>query len=190
MDTLNYTAEYTACGTDDTGLPCSGTAYKGVWFTYTAARSGSLTVDTCPSGFDTKVEVFSGACGSLTSLDCNDDSPVCGGSTSRQSWLSIPVACGTTYYVCAGGFYTNYSGPLQIRATLTPARPPLAITRAGTNVVISWPTSYPCFTLYSATNLPALPAAWLVVSPPPTIVGGNYTVTDAIGLFQRFYRLQ
>jgi hypothetical protein len=187
-----YYAENTGTATDDATASCVsyGTIFKGVWFYYTPVRTGTLAVDTCPSLFDTKIQVFSGACGALTSLGCNDDSPVCGGSTSRQSWLSIPVACGTTYYVCAGGFYTNYSGPLQIRATLTPARPPLAITRAGTNVVISWPTNYPCFTLYSATNLPALPAAWLVVPPPPTIVGGNYTVTDAIGLFQRFYRLQ
>ena len=104
--------------------------------------------------------------------------------------LSIPVTCGTTYYICAGGWYTNVSGSLQIRAALTPARPSLAITRAGTNAVISWSTNYSCFTLYSATNLPSPPATWLMVSPSPTIVGGNYTVTNAIGLFQRFYRLQ
>src|ERR1035437_2519893 len=119
-----YYAENTGTATDDATASCVsyGTIFKGVWFYHTPVRTGTLAVDTCPSLFDTKIQVFSGACGALTSLGCNDDSPVCG-STSVQSWLSIPVACGTTYYVSAGGYYTNYSGPLQIRATLTPARP-------------------------------------------------------------------
>ena len=185
-----YFPEHTGTATDDATTSCVSysTIFKGVWFYYYPIRTGTLTVDTCPSGFDTKIEAFSGACGALTSLGCNDDTLGCG--NGLQSRLSIPVMCGTTYYICAGGFYTNYSGSLQIRAALTPARPSLAITRAGTNAVISWSTNYSCFTLYSATNLPSPPATWLMVSPSPTIVGGNYTVTNAIGLFQRFYRLQ
>jgi hypothetical protein len=185
-----YYGENTGTATDDgTGSCVSyGTIFKGVWFYYTPVRSGTLTVDTCPSSYDTKIQVFSGSCGALTSLGCNDDSAGCG--NSLQSRLSIPAACGTTYYICAGGYNTNYSGSLQIRTALTSARPPLAIAEAGTNVVISWSTNYPCFTLYSATNLSAPPATWQFAPPPPTIVGGNYIVTNAIGLFQRFYRLQ
>ena len=181
-----YYAENTGTALDDASMPCSisNRISKGVWFAYTAARTGSLTVDTCPSGFDTKIEVFRGACGALSSLGCNDDS--CG----FQSKVAVPVSCGATYYICAGGYDGSAWGNLQIRAALTPARPPLAITTAGTNVVISWPTAYPCFALYSVTNLPAAPADWLSVAPSPTIVGGNYTVTNAIGAVRRFYRLQ
>jgi len=44
------------------------------------------------------------------------------------------------------------------------AQPPLAIARAGTNAVISWPTSFPDYQLVSAPNIPS--PQW---SPP----GGN-----------------
>ena len=84
---------------------------------------------------------------------------------------------------------TNYSGSLEIRATLTPARPPLAIRQAGTNVVISWHTNYTCWTLYSTTNL-TLPTTWTLVSPAPTSVLGYNTVTNPINGYRRFYRLQ
>jgi hypothetical protein len=186
-----YFAENTGTATDDAGLTCSsyGTIFKGAWFYYTPIKPGTLTVDTCPSSFDTKIEVFKGACGALTSLGCNDDYLGCG--SGLQSRISLPVACGTTYYICAGGYYTNYSGSLQIRAALTGARPSLAIRQAGTNVVISWSTNYPCYTLYSTTpRLFPYPITWNMVSPAPSIVLGNYTVTNAIINTNSFYRLQ
>jgi hypothetical protein len=191
-DNVYYT-EHTGTATDDHGFTCDTIPYaKGVWFTYTALQTGTLSVDCCPSDFDTKLEVLGGSCGALTSIQCSDDA--CGLDQLR-SQLSIAATCGTTYYICAGGFYdSSASGNLQIRAVLTNPRPnprpTLAIGPAGTNVVISWPASFPCFTLYSATNLPALPADWAVVSPPPVIVSGKYTVTNAVLGSTRFYRLQ
>jgi Trypsin-like peptidase domain len=182
-----YYGENTGTATDDATGSCVsyGTIFKGVWFSYTPAHTGTLTVDTCPSGFDTKIQVFSGNCGGLTSLGCNDDA--CG----FQSQIAVPVACGATYYICAGGWYTNVSGSLQIRAALTAARPPLSISpTVGGNVVITWPASYPCFALYYATNLPALPSDWTLAPPPPVIVSGNYSVTNSVTVSTRFYRLQ
>jgi hypothetical protein len=180
-----YYAENTATATDDSGLPCSynGTVYKAVWFTYTAVRTGTLTVDTCPSTFDTKIEMFSGAYGSLSSLGCNDDA--CG----LQSRLTIPCVGGTTYYICAGGVNGAF-GSLQIRAHAAAPRSKMTITRAGTNVVIAWPTNSTGFTLYSATNIARAPVSWTVATPLPTIVKDMYTVTNPIVGTARYFRLQ
>ena len=99
----------TGAATDDT-TPCLGTCSKAVWFTYTPDCDGTATVQTCGSDFDTKLEVLSGSCGSLSSIDCDDDS--CG----LQSVVTFPCAAGTTYYICAGG-KNGASGQLQIMAS-------------------------------------------------------------------------
>jgi hypothetical protein len=48
---------------------------KDVWFSVVVPASGSVTVETEFSGSleDTAIEVYSGTCGALTSIDCNDD---------------------------------------------------------------------------------------------------------------------
>jgi hypothetical protein len=51
-----------------------------------------------------------------------------------------------------------------------------------------WPGSFNTFTLQSNTNL-FVPAGWTTVSPSPTIVNGQNTVTNAISGGARFYRL-
>jgi len=70
--------------------------------------------------------------------------------------------------------------------------PLLTITRSGTNVILSWPTSmngfdYSGYTLQYTSSLS--PAAWRTVSPAPVVVSGRYTVTTPISGQQQFYRL-
>lgn len=64
--------------------------------------------------------------------------------------------------------------------------PTLTITPAGSDVVLSWPSTYIGFTLQSASALP--PGGWTPVVPAPVIVGSQWNVTNAIG-DQIFYRL-
>ena len=97
-------------GASDDATPCAGTISKGVWFTFRAPVTGMVTVDTCPSDFDTLLEVFTGSCGALTSIGCDDDS--CG---TVQSSLTFPTLAGTVYHICAGGYGGN-SGNLHVRA--------------------------------------------------------------------------
>lgn len=82
-----------------------------LWFVYLAPAAGSLTVDTCGSGFDTMIEVFDGSCGGA-SLACNDD------SCSTQSSVTVTVAMCNAYYIRVGGydgvtgaFTLNVDGP-------------------------------------------------------------------------------
>jgi hypothetical protein len=56
----------------------------------------------------------------------------------------------------------------------------------GLNVVLSWPTNSPGFTLQSTTNL--LSAAWSTVSGAVVLDGQN-TVTNPLSGTERFFRL-
>lgn len=116
-----YLTVNTTNATDDGSSTCLGrTRSKAVWFTYTPAQSGTATLDTCPTGFDTLMEIFTGACGALTSIGCNDDSSTCSGY--YQAAYTFACTAGTRYYICAGG-YNGASGNLQIRARLVPTPP-------------------------------------------------------------------
>ncbi|MEO6596938.1 MAG: hypothetical protein ABIP94_19505 [Planctomycetota bacterium] len=74
-----------------------------VWFSYTATCTGMLLVDTCSAArtYDTALEVFSGTCGGLVSLGCNDDA--CGLGSS----LSVPVTLGQNCWIRLGGFFAG-----------------------------------------------------------------------------------
>ncbi len=97
-----------------TSVPAWPCALGGndLWFQYTTTQSaGEVRFETCGSGFDTAIEIFSGTCASLTSIVCNDDS--CG----LQSAAQIPyTGAGTVFYVRVGGF-NGGTGPGALLAT-------------------------------------------------------------------------
>ena len=66
--------------------------------------------------------------------------------------------------------------------------PKLTIALSGTNVVLTWATNAPGFTLESTTNI-AAPVPWATNSSPITILNGQYTVTNFTAGTQEFYRL-
>jgi hypothetical protein len=71
-----------------------------IWYRWTAAASGSATIDTLSSSFDTLLAVYTGSSvGSLTSVVSNDD--CCGG---RQSQVTFTATAGTTYQIAVDGY--------------------------------------------------------------------------------------
>ena len=73
---------------------------KTVWYTYQAATTGTLTINTFGSDFDTVLAVYSGnALNSLTLLGCDDDS-----LSTTQSQVSFSATAGVTYRVQVGGY--------------------------------------------------------------------------------------
>ncbi|WP_241330151.1 T9SS type A sorting domain-containing protein [Chryseobacterium arthrosphaerae] len=64
--------------TDNSSPSCNSTAINNVWFTVTVPPSGNLKIETknvSGSEFnDSVITVYSGACGSLTELACDEDS--------------------------------------------------------------------------------------------------------------------
>ena len=111
-----------AFATDDNSLlsACDG-PYKNVWWTYTPTLCGPVTVATCPgSNFDTEIAVFSGSCGALVNVGCNDDAgPVCSGLSSSVTFNAV---AGTTYFITGGSYFSSApTGNLQIVVTSTAA---------------------------------------------------------------------
>ena len=144
-DNVPFTQNTTsATSTGDPTPPCQPNSGKGVWFTYTAPVSGDVIASTCGSSFDTVLTVYSGSCGALNVVACDDDSgPACAGLNAS---VGFPASAGATYYLLAGGF-NNYSGTLNIVAVLIPT---LNISASSGNLTINWTGSGK---LQSTTNL-------------------------------------
>jgi hypothetical protein len=74
------------------------TLSSDLWYEFQATDSGTATVSTCGSGFDTKIAAYAGiSCPSSAPLACNDDA--CG----EQSVIRFPVTVGQFYLIRAGG---------------------------------------------------------------------------------------
>lgn len=102
------------CGTEDT---------RDIWFVYVASCTGTATVNTCDSNYDTVLSMFD-ACGG-TEVECNDDD--CGAA----SQISFAVTEGTSYYIRIAGYLggTGY-GDLFIECSGTAgcvAIPPITV---------------------------------------------------------------
>jgi hypothetical protein len=90
---------------------CSGVGSGGqVWYTYTAADFGIVTLSTCGSAFDTYIHVFTGACGSLNCYAQNDD------ACSMQSTVTFEATAGESYLIRVGGF-ASMSGAFNMSVT-------------------------------------------------------------------------
>jgi len=70
----------------------------------------------------------------------------------------------------------------------TNSAPRLTILLFGADVILTWPTNAPGFTLQSATNL-ASPVVWTNISPVPVVVNGSNTVLNPISGTRQYYRL-
>ena len=74
---------------------CSGNADDDVWFSF-VANSTSMTITVDPSyGYDAVIELFSGVCGSLTSIQCRDIN----GQNGDEVLTNTSMVVGNTYYV-------------------------------------------------------------------------------------------
>ncbi len=104
-----------ASGSGDGPAACNTQAFPdGVWFKYTAPRTGPLVLSTCGSSFDTVLTVFNNGNCNLTAGNitaCNDDAPAgssCGSGT-LQSNITLNVNTGEQYLIRLSGF-TNATG--------------------------------------------------------------------------------
>ena len=88
---------YTTASNDPvlTCMDFTDARYKTAWYSYTAGSSGTLTLDTSASTYDTLLAVWTGSLGSLVSVGCNDDVDL----VDTWSYLALSVSAGTTYYI-------------------------------------------------------------------------------------------
>ena len=97
------TPGYNNAGNDEGAPACGPNSGSDVWyvFTDTSVTGSMVTFDTCGSGFDTTLEIYTGTCGALVCEASNDDN--CG----LQSSVTFMTDGSSTYYISVGGFGTN-----------------------------------------------------------------------------------
>ncbi|MCI0366388.1 MAG: hypothetical protein L0219_21205 [Phycisphaerales bacterium] len=94
------------------GPPLPDTCEKGfglsfnndIWMLYVPTQTGTVTISTCNSAdYDTRLAAYTGLCGAMTLIGCNDDGVGCAGFTSH---LEIPVTVDVPVRIRLGGYGT------------------------------------------------------------------------------------
>ena len=135
-----------ATSTNDPTGSCGTTAEgPGVWFKFTGTGA-IVTASLCASSFDTKINVYSGTCGSYVCVGGNDDG--CG----SQSTYTFTSTAGTDYFIYVGG-YGGASGNYSLSLTCcTPAVPGCAGTPSIANGAVNVSTCAPMLTWSAPAN--------------------------------------
>jgi streptogramin lyase len=138
-----------------------------------AVSSGTVTVSSSPPYFDVS--------GTHTY------------TTPALYEVVVTVTDSDTSHDMGGGIF---SGTNSFTVTSSNGLPTLSIQQLGTNVVISWPGSYPGFQLQVVTNLVKGVNNWINVSGTPVLVSSSanpgqmlYEVTNFINHPKVYYRL-
>lgn len=117
-DGVIYTGDTSLATQDGTAACPNNNPSADVWYKYTPLTSGSWNVTLCGSTYDTVVNIYTGTCGSLTSVACNDDDGNPGGNPNCAETLSssinVAMTANTTYWIRVGG-YNGAVGPYQAR---------------------------------------------------------------------------
>ncbi|MBI4662667.1 MAG: immunoglobulin domain-containing protein, partial [Verrucomicrobia bacterium] len=171
--------------TKEAGEPthASSTSSKSVWWTWTAPASGSVTIDTIGSSFDTLLAVYAGSSiSALTSVAANDDGVVDG--TSR---VTFGTTAGIAYQIAVDG-YAGASGNITLRLLLTsiittePASQ-TAITGASVTMTVAATGTAPLRYQWrkDVVNLAGATSASLTLTNVQASQAGSYTVLVTTG---------
>jgi hypothetical protein len=130
-DNFSAAAEIPAAGGTATSTNVDATAETGepdhansgfgalhsVWFKWTAPADGPTTLDTCGSGFNTRLGVYTGtAVNALTEVASNDNASPSSCGQPLFAATSFQATAGTTYRIAVdtmGGVPDDVSGPPQ-----------------------------------------------------------------------------
>ena len=107
--------EDTTTATTDYNDPYCEDYYRSVWFAYSASETGSISVSTIGSNYDTTLSVFKGTPGNLQAITCADD------TNGNQEKVSLNVVQGRTYYIMVGSYWKSNGGQLNFSIGFTPA---------------------------------------------------------------------
>ncbi|MCW3078565.1 MAG: hypothetical protein JWO32_3174, partial [Bacteroidetes bacterium] len=116
----------TSAGATQSIPGCVGTADDDVWYQF-VATAASASIQVVPSAsFDAVVEVFSGTCGSLVSLACQDN----GASGATENLLVSGLTPGNTYFFRVYHYFAG-SGSSAFTTCITNAPPAPANDACG-----------------------------------------------------------
>ena len=167
----NGTYAFNTCLATTDGPPVAGCPqpYNDVWFRYTPTCSGLVWIDTCQSAYDTVVAIYTGPCGGLNLVTCNDDAAAGACSGSLNSYVQFNATAGVTYTIRVGGFAgttgcgrLNINGPYPALGTCAaPSGPAFCrlfrVMGTANNTPWSWSIGVPCCQNIGA-NAPPVPS--------------------------------
>ncbi len=99
---------------------CSGNADDDVWYRFVATNAVQNIRVNPTSNIDAVVQVFSGSCGALTSVACQDATF----SNQVEQFDVVGLVAGQTYYVRVYDYYSGNTGNFQICITGTATSAP------------------------------------------------------------------
>ena len=106
-------ATATTAGSDPAFSCRFGGAGQGthtIWFSFVAAGTGASLDLSSSAVSDTLMAVYSGTCGALTEIACDDDS-----GTGLRSLINVSgLTAGNTYFVQVGGFGASDNGSITL----------------------------------------------------------------------------
>ncbi|WP_293871816.1 IPT/TIG domain-containing protein [Flavobacterium sp.] len=145
--TCSYTTYTNAGATGSTGMTTPACAnYLGgdVWFSAVVPATGELDVDLIEGVMtDSGMAFYSGTCGSLTLLDCDDDSS----NNGLMSYISRSgLTPGQTIYIRVWEYGNNNNGTFGICATTPSCPSPSNLypnILSNTSVTVNWNASTP-----------------------------------------------
>lgn len=95
----------------------ASTPIQSVWWEWTPSQSGTVSIDTFGSNFDTTLAVYTGSSlGDLVQIRANDQ------YNGNQSLVQFPAVAGTTYFIAVDGWISN-TGDIQLNRSAS--QPPL-----------------------------------------------------------------
>ncbi|MBK7753070.1 MAG: hypothetical protein IPI41_10870 [Flavobacteriales bacterium] len=101
-------------------LPANACAYPNspisggsLWYSYTPVVDENVVVSTCGAGslFDTRLDVYTGVCGTLSCYNLSDDK---GGACTTRSQLEFYAQAGQTYYIAVHSATPFIDGQFEI----------------------------------------------------------------------------
>lgn len=165
--TVNTSCTFTSgttVGATQSSVGCSGTADDDVWYSFVATNAvQTITVDPLDAS-DFVVQLYSGICGSLTSIQCQDATF----SGQNEVINAVGLTPGQTYRIRIYDYYAGNTGDFQVCVTGTATATP---TNNEPCSAIILPTvtancNYAEFTTVGAT-------ASLTAPTPSGCVGGS-----------------
>ena len=99
---------------------CGNYLGNDIWYTAIVPASGIITVETqsvTGSSLDPSIEIYTGSCGNLTQLACNDD---INSSSNLNSQLELSGIPNTTIYIRVWAWNNNSQGEFNIVAYSSP----------------------------------------------------------------------
>jgi VCBS repeat protein/centrosomal CEP192-like protein/pre-peptidase/ASPM-SPD-2-Hydin domain-containing protein len=159
----------------DPGVPCktswppgSNRVFRSVWYKFSATATGSVTISTDGSRYDTGVYVFTGSPSSPTPVACNDDGISSTGFTIQSSDVAFNAVSGQTYYIIV----SEVPPPVGVDQNGNPAADPLANDATLRFSLVATGLIGP-----TANPVPYVDS----VQPPSAALGSNLTQLTILG---------